>query len=76
MDIKEGATRIAESTFDAMKSTPLAISLLVLNAGFLFFGAWILGQVAETNRAQDKAQFALLDKLITDLRGCQVGPKP
>ena len=42
----EEAGNVATSAFDAMRSTPLAIALLVVNIGFLGFAGYVLGKVA------------------------------
>lgn len=56
--------RVAVGTYDTMRSAPLALCILILNGGFLWFGAYILGELAENNVARDKAQFELIEKLI------------
>ena len=44
----ETATKVASATLDAMKSTPLAIALLVVNVGFLGFAAFVLHRALTT----------------------------
>ena len=46
MSMPEQAAKVAHSAVDAMKSTPLAIALLIVNVGFLGFAAYVLGEVA------------------------------
>ena len=56
---------------DAMKSTPLAIALLVVNIGFLGFAAYVLGEVADNGRERNKAQVELISSLVKDIRDCR-----
>lgn len=55
---------ISANTLDTIKSAPLAMVILILNGGFLWFGAYILGELAANNVQRDKAQFELIEKLI------------
>jgi hypothetical protein len=63
--VRDGAQRIALTTFEAMKATPLAMALLVLNGAFLWFGAYVLGSLAEITAVREKAQIELIDKLVS-----------
>jgi Tfp pilus assembly protein PilV len=67
----EATGKVATSAIDAMKSTPLAIALLVVNVGFLGFAAYILGEVAANASERNKAQLELISKLVTDIRDCR-----
>jgi len=69
----EEAGKVATSTIEAMKSTPLAIALLIVNVGFLGFAGYILGEVAENSRERNKVQLDLVSKLVTDIRDCRQG---
>jgi Tfp pilus assembly protein PilV len=71
----EQAGKVASATVDAMKSTPLAIALLVVNVGFLGFAAYVLGEVAANAQERNKTQTELITKLVTDIRDCRQGPK-
>jgi hypothetical protein len=42
--VSEKVGKVVSATLNAMKSTPLAIALLVVNVGFLGFAAHILGE--------------------------------
>jgi hypothetical protein len=72
----ETSGKIAASTVEAMKSTPLALALLVVNVGFLGFAAYILGEVAANASDRNKMQSELISKLVTDIRDCRQGPRP
>jgi hypothetical protein len=72
----EQTGKVVSSTLDAMKSTPLAIALLVVNVGFLGFAAYVLGEVASNARERNTSQTELIGKLVTDIRDCRQGPMP
>jgi hypothetical protein len=71
--ITEEVGKVAVSTLDAMKSTPLAIALLVVNVGFLGFAAYVLGEVAANASERNKAQLELITNLVRDIRDCRQG---
>lgn len=75
MSMSEQAAKVAHSAVDAMKSTPLAIALLIVNVGFLGFAAYVLGEVAANASERNKTQSELITKLVTDIRDCRQGPK-
>jgi hypothetical protein len=66
--------KVATSAVEAMKSTPLAIALLIVNVGFLGFAAYILGEVASNAKERNTSQLELISKLVTDIRDCRQGP--
>jgi Tfp pilus assembly protein PilV len=72
--VVEQAGQVASSTIEAMKSTPLAIALLVVNVGFLGFAAYVLGEVAANASERNKSQLELITNLVRDLRDCRQGP--
>ena len=74
MNAIEASGKIATSAIDAMKSTPLAVALLVVNVGFLGFAAYVLGEVAANASERNKSQVELISKLVTDIRDCRQGP--
>jgi hypothetical protein len=71
----EASGKVAASAIDAMKSTPLAIALLVVNVGFLGFAAYVLGEVAANASERNKTQMELIVSLVKDIRDCRQGPK-
>jgi hypothetical protein len=71
----EQASKAVAATVDAMKSTPLAIALLIVNIGFLSFAAYILGEVSANAAERNKTQNELIAKLVTDIRDCRQGPR-
>ncbi len=70
-DPVEAASRVANGALEAMKSTPLAIALLVVNVGFLGFAAYVLGEVAANSAERNKAQLQLISSLVTEIRDCR-----
>jgi hypothetical protein len=72
----EATGKVAASAVEAMKSTPLAIALLVVNIGFLGFAAFVLGEVATNASERNKTQMELIGTLVKDIRDCRQGPKP
>jgi len=72
--VVEQAGQVASSTIEAMKSTPLAIALLVVNMAFLGFAAYVLGDVAANASERNKSQLELITNLVRDLRDCRQGP--
>ena len=75
MMVLDTTGKIATSAIDAMKSTPLAVALLVVNVGFLGFAAYVLGEVAANASERNKSQVELISKLVTDIRDCRQGPR-
>jgi hypothetical protein len=72
--VVEQAGQVASSTIEAMKSTPLAIALLVVNMAFLGFAAYVLGEVAANASERNKSQLELITNLVRDIRDCRQGP--
>jgi hypothetical protein len=72
--VTEQVGKVATSAVEAMKSTPLAIALLVVNVGFLSFAAYVLGEVAANASERNKSQLELISRLVTDIRDCRQGP--
>jgi hypothetical protein len=75
MGVTEQAGKVASSAVEAMKSTPLAIALLVVNVGFLGFAAYVLGEVAANASERNKTQMELISGLVRDIRDCRQGPR-
>jgi hypothetical protein len=71
--VVEQAGQVASSTIEAMKSTPLAIALLVVNMAFLGFAAYVLGEVAANASERNKSQLELITNLVRDIRDCRQG---
>jgi Tfp pilus assembly protein PilV len=67
--------KVAVSTIEAMRSTPLAIALLIVNIGFLGFAGYVLGQVAANASERNKAQMDLISGLVRDIRDCRQAPR-
>ena len=71
--VTEEIGKVANSAVEAMKSTPLAIALLVVNVGFLGFAAYVLGEVAANASERNKTQMELITALVKDIRDCRQG---
>jgi hypothetical protein len=67
--------KVATEALSAMKSTPLAIALLIVNVGFLAFAAYLLGEVATNSAERNKSQIELIGRLVSDIRDCRQGPR-
>jgi hypothetical protein len=79
--IAEEAGKLASTTVDAMRSSPLSIALLLVNIGFLGFAGYVLGEVSENARQRNVSQMNLIEKLVTDCRPAsktsdKAGPVP
>jgi hypothetical protein len=70
--IPEEAGKVAAGAIEAMKSTPLAIALLVVNVVFLAFAAYMISEISSNAQAREKTQSDLIAKLVTECR--QMGP--
>ena len=70
----EQTGKVASGIVEAMKSTPLAIALLVVNVGFLGIAAYVLGEVAVNAKERNQSQLELISRLISDIRDCRQGP--
>jgi hypothetical protein len=68
--------KVITSTIEAMKSTPLALALLVVNVAFLGIAAYVLGEVAANAQERNKTQIELIGKLVSDIRDCRTPRNP
>jgi len=68
MVVSEEAAKVANTAIDAMRSTPLAIALLLVNVGFLGFAAYVLGEVSENSHARNASQLELINSLVRECR--------
>ena len=68
----ETTGKVATSAIEAMKATPLALALLVVNVGFLGFAGYVLGHVAANAGERNKSQLELINALVKDIRDCRV----
>jgi len=75
MGVTEEAGKAVSTVVDAMKATPTAIALLVINVVFLGFAVYVLGEVAANAQERNKSQTELITKLVSDIRDCRQGPK-
>jgi hypothetical protein len=64
----EQTGKVASGVVEAMKSTPLAIALLVVNVAFLVFATYVLGAVARNASERNHSQIELIGKLVAECR--------
>jgi predicted Na+-dependent transporter len=69
--VGEEISKVASTAVESMKSSPLAIALLIVNIGFLVFSTYVLGEVAANSAERNKEQINLISTLVRD---CRVGP--
>lgn len=62
------AGKVGVSAVEAMKSTPLAIALLLVNACFIGFVGYVLSIVGQNAAERNLSQTALIEKLVTECR--------
>lgn len=75
MGIAEEAGKVATGAIGALSGTPTAIALLVINAIFLGFTVYVLGEVAANSTERNRTQMELITKLVGDIRDCKQGPR-
>ncbi len=63
--------KVAGSVVESMKATPILLAAMIIIMGSLLFAAYLLGQVAAQAGERNKAQLALIEKLVTDIRDCR-----
>lgn len=71
--VTEQAGRAVVATVETMKSTPLALALLIVNVGFLGFAGYVLGQVSVNASERNKSQMELIQQMVKDIRDCRQG---
>jgi hypothetical protein len=71
MSVVEQAGRVGSAAVESMKSVPLAIALLVVNACFIGFVAYVLSIVGQNAVERERAQVTLVSKLVDDIRDCR-----
>ena len=67
----EATGKVAGSVVESMKTTPILLASMIIIMGSLLFAAYLLGQVAAQAGERNKAQLALIEKLVTDIRDCR-----
>ena len=75
MGITEQAGNVASNAINAMKGSPLAIALLLVNLVFMGFATYILGEVSANAKERNKGQMELIQGLVKDIRDCRAGPR-
>ncbi len=71
MGLIEEAGKVGTGAVEALRPSPLAIALLLVNVGFLAFTAYVLGQVATNALERNRLQMELATTLIKELRECR-----
>lgn len=62
MPIRESAEAV-NATVDALKSTPLALALLVVNVCFLVAAVYVLHEISTSSTARSRMQMELISAL-------------
>lgn len=70
MSIVEQAGKVGSAAVESMKSVPLAIALLVVNACFIGFVAYVLSIVGQNAVERERATTTLIGRLVDDIRDC------
>lgn len=71
--IVEETGKVASVAVNALSGAPIVIGLLLVNIAFLGFTAYILGEVSNTSGERNKAQLAMINDLVHDIRDCRGG---
>lgn len=69
----EEAGKVATTAVSGLSGAPIVIGLLLVNIAFLGFTAYILGEVSGNNAERNKAQLAMINDLVHDIRDCRGG---
>jgi hypothetical protein len=56
------------ATVESMKAAPLAVALLIVNAGFIALFGYVLHEIAQKAADRDVREAELLKALITECR--------
>jgi hypothetical protein len=72
----EEAGKVGSTAVESMKSTPLAIALLIVNACFIGFVAYVLSIVGQNAAERSQSQTQLIEKLVTECRQVSKPPTP
>jgi|SRR5215510_5077662 len=62
--VEEGG-KVAASAIESLKSQPLALALIIVNALFLAFMVWLSHEISVTNRIERDYRTALFKELQT-----------
>lgn len=62
--VEEGG-KVATSVIEGLRSQPLALALIVVNALFLAFMVWLAHEIATTNRIERDYRTAVFTELQT-----------
>jgi ABC-type amino acid transport system permease subunit len=65
--VGENITGVVSTAVDAMRSTPLAVALLMVNLGFLLFAGYIAHEATRNTRAREQQHMELV---LAILKGC------
>lgn len=71
--IVEETGKVASVAVNALSGAPIVIGLLLVNIAFLGFTAYILGEVSGNTAERNKAQLAMINELVHDIRDCRGG---
>jgi hypothetical protein len=65
--VGENITGVASTAIDAMRSTPLAVALLLVNVGFLLFAGYIASEASKNTRVREQQH---TDLILAILKEC------
>ena len=66
MNALEEGGKAVTAVADAMKNAPLALALLIINAAFIGFVAYLLSEVSENARERNTAQIELINRVLRE----------
>jgi hypothetical protein len=62
----EGITGVVSTAVDAMRSTPLAVALLMVNLGFLAFSGYIAHEATKNTRMREQQHMELVLAILKE----------
>ena len=60
----EAGGKVAQSTVEALKGQPVALSLVIVNVVFLFAGGWAFHELSENSRQNREAIYKLMHHMV------------
>jgi hypothetical protein len=73
MGLGEEAGKALTITVDAMKASPLAIALLIVNLGFMVLLGWVLHEIGVISKERNDQQGEMINTLISTFKECKMG---
>ncbi len=69
----EGITGVVSTAVDAMRSTPLAVALLMVNLGFLLFAGFIAKEATQNTRIREQQHMELVLAILKNCAPAALG---